>query len=82
MDNYYTLKYGKKIPSIGYGTFKITDKDDCIHHVKEAIDLGYKHIDTAHAYNNEEFVGIGIKESGIKREDLFLTTKVWNTERG
>ena len=82
METYYTLKNGKKIPSIGYGTFKITDKDECIRNVKEAINLGYTHIDTAKVYNNEEFVGIGIKESGIKREDLFLTTKVWNTERG
>lgn len=82
MEAYYTLKNGKRIPSIGYGTFKITDKDECINHVKEAINLGYTHIDTAKVYNNEEFVGIGIKESGIKREELFLTTKVWNTERG
>lgn len=82
MDTYYTLKNGKKIPSIGYGTFKITDKEECINSVKNAIDLGYTHIDTAKAYNNEELVGQGIRESGIKREDLFLTTKVWNTDRG
>ena len=79
---HYTLANGNHIPAIGFGTFKITDAKECIQSVKDAIACGYTHIDTAQAYDNEELVGQGIRESQIKRSDLFLTSKVWNTERG
>ncbi len=78
----FTLKNGIKIPAIGYGTYKITNPQECIDSVKSALNLGYRHLDTAFIYGNEEFVGQGFKESGLKREDVFITSKVWNTERG
>ena len=69
------LNNGKEIPSIGLGTWLI-DNDKVSEIVKEAISLGYRHIDTAQAYGNEEGVGKGIKESNIKREELFITSKI------
>ena len=71
----FVLSNGVKVPALAYGTWLIKNKDasKC---VKMAIEAGYRHIDTAQAYGNEEGVGKGIKESGIKREDLFITTKV------
>ena len=69
------LYNGIEIPDVGLGTWLIPNKK-ASEVVKCAIDLGYRHIDTAQAYRNEEGVGIGVKESGIKREDLFITTKV------
>ncbi|MFY4636112.1 aldo/keto reductase [Scardovia wiggsiae] len=71
-----TLSNGTKIPKIGYGVFQI-GKDDCARCVREAIEIGYRHIDTAQSYFNESEVGEGIKASGISRRDLFVTTKVW-----
>ncbi len=70
-----TLQNGVKIPTLGYGTWLIKNKDaaNC---VKMALELGYRHIDTAQAYGNERGVGKGIKESGLKREEIFVTTKV------
>jgi 2,5-diketo-D-gluconate reductase A len=64
------------MPLVGFGTYQLSDEqaEDC---VKEAIQIGYRHIDTAEAYNNEEGVGRGIKASGIARDDLFVTTKVF-----
>jgi len=76
-----TLYNGVEVPQIGYGTWQ-TPNEDARKAVKTAIGVGYRHIDTAAVYGNEEGVGLGIKDSGIKREDLFLTTKVWNSERG
>lgn len=69
------LHNGNKIPTLAYGTWLIKNKDaaNC---VKMAIDAGYRHIDTAQAYGNEEGVGIGIKECGVPREELYITTKV------
>lgn len=78
----YTLSNGVKIPCIGFGTWKTPDGDVAVDSVKEAIKAGYRHIDTASIYGNEESVGIAIKESGIPREELFITSKVWNTDRG
>ena len=72
------LSNGVKIPIVGFGTYKLqNENNEACNIVKEAINLGYRSIDTAAFYNNEEGVGKGIKESGIPREELFVTTKVW-----
>lgn len=78
----FTLSNGVKIPCIGYGTWQTPTGDVAKNSVKSAIELGYRHIDTAFAYGNETDVGAGIKASGVKREDIFVTTKHWITERG
>lgn len=78
----FKLKNGVDIPCFGYGTFLTPDGDVCSEGVKNAIKAGYRHIDTAAAYGNEESVGKGIKESGIRREDIFITTKHWIDHRG
>ncbi len=66
----------KKVPALGFGTWQI-EGDECRKAVKNALDIGYRHIDTAQAYENEEYVGEGIQESDVDREDIWLTTKVW-----
>lgn len=71
----YKLNNGISIPKLGLGTWFISD-DDVVEAVKEAVKLGYRHIDTAQTYQNEAGVGKGIKESGIAREELFITSKV------
>lgn len=76
------LRNGYGIPCIGYGTWQTPDGETARTSVSKAISLGYRHIDTAAAYGNEASVGAGIKDSGIARSDLFITSKVWNTERG
>ena len=76
------LNSGYEIPSPGFGTFKTPDGEICVNAVKEAIAAGYTHIDTAAVYGNERSVGLGVKESGTPREKLFITSKLWNTERG
>lgn len=73
----FTLSDGNKVPSLGFGTWKMENHEAAIA-VKDAIKSGYRHIDTARAYQNEEGVGKGIQDSGIKREELFLTTKLFN----
>lgn len=74
------LLNGVKIPCVGFGTWQIEGSAAELA-VAEAVRAGYTHIDTAAAYENEEFVGSGIKRSGIAREELFLTTKLWNNIR-
>lgn len=71
-----TLYNGIKMPLLGFGTFQIEPKDtqQC---VQEALAMGYRHIDTASAYNNEKEVGAAMRSSGIKREEIFITTKLW-----
>lgn len=76
------LHNGVEIPQLGIGVFKVEDGDTVIHTVKTALDLGYRSIDTAAIYKNEEGVGKAIKESAVSRESLFITTKVWNEEQG
>lgn len=76
-----TLNNGVKMPLVGYGVFQI-DPKDCVRCVREALEVGYRSIDTAQAYYNEEQVGEAIKASGIDREELFLTTKVWISNAG
>lgn len=73
---YITLSNGVKMPILGYGVYQVT-KDECKQCVLNALKAGYRSIDTAQSYFNEEEVGEAIKESGISREEIFLTTKVW-----
>ena len=75
-DEYFVLYNGVKIPKIGFGTWQIADGEQAYNSVMHALKAGYTHIDTAHAYGNEKSVGKAIKDSGIKREDVFITTKV------
>ena len=77
-----TLNDGNKIPQLGYGVFLITKDEDAEKCVLEALKVGYRHIDTAHAYFNERGVGKAIKKSGIPRKDIFLTSKLWINEYG
>lgn len=77
-----TLANGVKIPCLGYGTWQTPDGNVAAESVKTALQYGYRHIDTAAAYGNEAGVGEGIRASGVKREDIFLTTKHWISERG
>lgn len=79
---YNVLSNGVKIPSIGFGTYKLGSNEDTIKSVKNAISIGYRHIDAAAFYKNEEAVGIGIKESKVDREEIFLATKLWNDDHG
>jgi 2,5-diketo-D-gluconate reductase B len=67
---------GVEVPKIGFGTWQIIGRD-CIEAVRDALELGYRHIDTARVYENERDVGRGLSESGVSREDVFLSTKVW-----
>jgi 2,5-diketo-D-gluconate reductase A len=71
------LNNGVEIPILGFGVFQITDPAECERSVVDAIQTGYRHIDTAASYQNEEAVGRGIKQSGVAREKLFITTKLW-----
>ena len=79
---YVTLNNGIKMPSVGFGVFQITDKEECIKTVLNAIDVGYRLIDTAQSYGNEEAVGEAIAKSPVNREELFITTKVWISNAG
>ncbi len=76
------LSNNNKIPCIGFGTWKLKNNDETSEIIKEAIKCGYRHFDTAFAYGNEEAVGKGLKESKINREELFITGKLWNDDRG
>ena len=83
----FRLNNGYEIPCVGFGTWQTPDGETAEMAgqrmaVSEAIKAGYRHIDTAACYGNEAGVGRGIKKSGIEREKLFVTSKVWNTERG
>ena len=74
----YRLANGVDIPCLGFGTWQTPDGDVAVSSVRCAIEAGYRHIDTAQAYGNEGSVGQGIRESGVARKDLFITTKLWN----
>ena len=82
LNDRYFLINGAKMPTIGFGTWQTPDGDVAKKSVIDAINSGYRLIDTAAAYGNEESVGKGIKESGINRYDLFVTTKLWNDKHG
>ena len=77
-----TLHNGVEMPWLGLGVFKVEEGQELVHAVKTAIEFGYRSIDTAAIYGNEAGVGQGIREAKIAREDLFITSKVWNSELG
>ncbi|CDM69931.1 Glyoxal reductase [Clostridium bornimense] len=81
-EKYRILSNDIKMPSIGFGTYKSGNDEDTAKIVKYALEVGYRQIDTASFYGNEVGVGKGIKESGIKREEIFLVTKLWNDDHG
>jgi 2,5-diketo-D-gluconate reductase A len=76
-----TLNNGDQIPQLGLGVFKVDD-DVCEQIVLDALEVGYRHIDTAMIYRNEAAVGRAIAKSGIARDELFVTTKLWNSDQG
>ncbi len=78
----YTLSNGVKIPCVGFGTWQTPNGEVAVSAVLDALRLGYRHIDTAACYGNEKSVGEAIKKSGISREEIFVTSKLWNSERG
>ncbi|MDO7906813.1 aldo/keto reductase [Paenibacillus sp. JX-17] len=77
-----TLNNGVKMPQFGLGVWKADNGEEVVNAVKSAIKAGYRSIDTAKAYNNEDGVARGIAESGIARDELFITTKLWNADQG
>ena len=79
---YITLNDGNKIPQFGLGVFQIPGDEKTKEACLEAFKLGYRHIDTAHAYQNERGVGQAVKESGIPREEIWITSKLWPSEYG
>ena len=80
--NYIRLNDGNKIPQFGLGVYLIQGDDKTEKVCLEALKLGYRHIDTAHAYQNERGVGRAVKKSGIKREEIWITSKLWPSEYG
>jgi 2,5-diketo-D-gluconate reductase A len=76
-----TLNNGVEIPQLGFGVFQVPPAQTAAA-VTEALDAGYRHIDTAMIYDNEQPVGNALAASGIPREELFVTTKVWNSDQG
>lgn len=79
---YRELSNGLQVPIIGFGTYKLGEDEEVIKSIKYALEVGYRHIDTATFYGNEEAIGKAIKESDVKREDIFLATKLWNDCHG
>jgi 2,5-diketo-D-gluconate reductase B len=75
---YLTIK-NAEVPSLGLGTYRLTG-EACVHAVGRALSMGYRHLDTAQMYGNEAEVGRGIEDSGVDREEIFLTTKVWSSD--
>ena len=78
----FKLSNGVEIPCVGFGTFRTPDGEVAVRAVKEAIAAGYRHIDTAAVYGNERSVGAAVRESGIDRKDIFITSKLWNSDQG
>ena len=79
--NIVTLNNGLKMPQLGFGVWQVEDNQAAAA-VSKAIEVGYTSIDTAMIYKNEEGVGQAIKESSVPREQLFITTKLWNSDQG
>lgn len=77
-----TLHNGVKMPWFGLGVWQVANDEEVVTAVKSALDVGYRSLDTAAAYKNEEGVGKAIKESGVAREEIFLTSKLWNDDQG
>ncbi len=84
MNEFYsvTLNNGLQIPQIGIGVFDLPEGEKTVNAVALALEVGYRHIDTAHSYENERSVGIGVKNSGIPREQIWITSKLWPSEYG
>lgn len=82
LDTTVALHGNVQIPLLGFGTFKVKEGQDVEQAVATALDLGYRHIDTAMIYRNEEGVGRAIAASGLDRSEIFVTTKVWNSDQG
>lgn len=80
--NYVTLNNGVNMPMQGFGVFQVPDADTCERAVADALSVGYRLIDTASVYGNEQAVGTAISKSGIAREEMFITTKAWISEMG
>jgi 2,5-diketo-D-gluconate reductase B len=80
MQHYQTIR-GVQVPALGFGTWPLKG-EECREAVRDALSAGYRHVDTARMYGNEEEVGRGIREGGVPREEIFLTTKLWYTELG
>ena len=78
----YTLRGGVQIPCVGFGTWQVPDGETTVRSVVQAVEAGYRHIDTAAIDGNEAGVGEAIRACGVAREELFITTKLWNTDRG
>ncbi len=73
----HTLTDGNELPMLGLGVWQVPDGPECVNAVRWALELGYRHIDTAQAYRNESSVGQGLREAGVPREDVFITTKFY-----
>ncbi|QBQ07730.1 aldo/keto reductase [Spiroplasma gladiatoris] len=73
---------GLSIPQMGLGTYKLTNKEEIVESIHAALKTGYRHIDTAVIYKNQKLVGEAIKSSGVRREDIFITSKIWNDSHG
>ncbi|MEC8830913.1 MAG: aldo/keto reductase [Bacteroidota bacterium] len=82
MQGSFELHNGVQMPYFGLGVYLSKDGSEVVNAVKDALNHGYRHIDTASIYNNEEGVGQGIRESNVDRRDVFLVSKVWNTDQG
>ena len=76
-----SLADGNSIPLLGLGVWQVPDGPECVNAVRSALDLGYRHIDTAQAYGNEQSVGQGLRESGVRRDEVFITTKFYPAHR-
>src|SRR5690348_2569890 len=81
-DSKIVLNNRAEMPVIGFGVFRIPEGEEVVNAVKNALAEGYRMIDTAAMYKNEEGVGKAIRESGIPRQEIFVTTKLWNTDQG
>jgi len=79
---YKILSNGVRMPKLGFGVFQVDDLDVCERAVTETLRCGYRLLDTAMTYNNEEAVGRAVHRSGIARNELFITTKAWITDMG
>jgi len=82
LKDFVTLNNGVKMPKLGLGLFKVEDGAVTINAIKYAVDAGYRSLDTAAIYRNEKSVGVGLKECGQPREEIFVTSKLWNAEHG
>ena len=82
IQTYIKLNDGNKIPQFGLGVYQVPEGEATINSVKTALEMGVRHIDTAHAYQNERSVGRAVKESGIPRSEIWITTKLWPSEYG